>query len=77
MAKQQAIVQPKSMLSRALSHGALALCAVYVFATFIDHLVLPKAQPGDWTSRVAATAKESARGVLADAVEKTSAKIWK
>lgn len=76
MAKnQQQIVQPQSTLSRALWRGALVLALAYGFAYFLDAVVLPR--DGGRFAVEAVKVRESARGVLADAVEKTHAKIWK
>lgn len=76
MAKnQQQIVQPQSLLSRLLWRGALVLVALCLFAAFVDHVVLPK-DSGKFTAEVLKI-KKFARGALADAAEKTHAKIWK
>lgn len=75
MAKQQQIVQPQSLLSRLLWRSAMVLAALYGFAAFTDHVVIPK--DGGRFATEAAKVKESARVALADAAEKTSAKIWK
>lgn len=73
--QQQQIVQPQSLLSRLLWRGTMVLAALYLFAAFVDHVVLPK-DSGKIEGGVLKI-KESARGMLADAAEKTHAKIWR
>lgn len=76
MAKQQQqIVQPQSLLSRLLWRGALVLAALYLFAAFVDHVILPK--DNGKVAEMAVKAKESARGALAEVVRETCAEVWK